>query len=57
MFFGERTAENMEGREHGMPYGAMHRLHIRCTLRVNGSFAIHGNVEFFGCGIRKSDKG
>jgi len=27
---------------------AMHRLHICCTMRANGSFAIHGNEEFFG---------
>jgi len=57
LFFGKKTAKNMEGREHGTPDSAMHRFHSCCTMRVNGSFAIHGNVEFFGCGMQKSDKG
>jgi len=36
----------------------MHRLHICCAMRANGSFAaIRGNAEFFTCGMRKSDKG
>jgi len=39
------------------PNVAMIRLHISCTMRVNGSFAIHGNAEFFSYGMRKSDKG
>jgi len=29
---------------------------ICCTMRANGSFAIHGNVEFFCCRMRKSDE-
>jgi len=29
-----------------MPDTAMHRLHICCTVRANGSFAIRGNAEF-----------
>ena len=33
----------------------MHRLHICCAMRANGRFAIHGNAEFFRCGMRKSN--
>jgi len=29
----------------------VHQLHICCTMRVNDSFTIGGNVEFFGCGM------
>ena len=40
-----------------MPDAGMHRLHICFEMRANGSFAISENAEFFGCGMRKSDKG
>jgi len=40
-----------------MSDAGMHQLHICCAMRVNGSFAISENVEFFGCGMRKNDKG
>jgi len=33
-----------------MPDAGMHRLHICCAMRANGSFASRGNAEFFGCG-------
>jgi len=57
LFFGKWATKNMEGKDHGMPDAYMHRLCICCTMRANGSFAICGNAEFFGCGMRKSDKG
>jgi len=57
LFFGKRTTKNMEGRNRGTPDVAMHRLHICCTMRANGSFAMRRNAAFFGCGMRKSDKG
>jgi len=50
LFFGKRTAKNTEGKDPRMPGAAMHRLHICCTMRANGSFVIRGNAEFFGCG-------
>ena len=40
-----------------MPDAGMHRLHICCAMRANGSFAIRGNAEFVSSGMRKSDKG
>jgi len=53
LFFGKRTTKNNAYGRKG-PRDAwrcyMHRLHICCTTRVNCSFAIRGNVEFFGCG-------
>jgi len=34
---------------------------IGCTsvvpMRANGSLVVRGNAEFFGCGMRKIDKG
>jgi len=59
LFYGKRTTKNRptEGKDRGTPNAAMHRLHICCTTRANCSFAIRGNAEFFGCGMRKSDKG
>jgi len=57
LFFGKRTTKNTEGRHHVTPDIAMLRLHISCTMRANGSFAIRRNAEFFRCGMRKSDKG
>jgi len=48
---------NTKGKDRGMPDAAVHWLHICCTMRANGSFAIRGNAEFFGCGMWKSDKG
>jgi len=55
---GKRITKNAEGRHRGtLDDTSMHRLHICCTMRANGSFAIRGNVEFFSCGMRKSDKG
>jgi len=38
-----------------MPDTGMHRLHICCAMRANGSFVIRGKAEFFGCGMRKSE--
>jgi len=32
-------------RDRGTPDTAMHRLHICCAMRANGSFAIRGNAE------------
>ena len=57
LFFGKRTTMNTEGRHRGTPDVAMLRLHISCTMRANGSFAIRGNAEFFSCRMRKCDKG
>jgi len=57
LFFGKLTTKSTEGKDPGMPDADMHWLHICCTMPANGSFAIHGNAEFFGCGIRKNDNG
>jgi len=57
LFFGKRTTKNTEERHRGTPDVAMLRLHISCTVRTNGSFAIRRNAEFFSCGMRKSDRG
>jgi len=50
LFFGKWITKSMEGKDPGTPDAAMHRLHIRCTMRANHSFAIRGNAEFFTCG-------
>ena len=60
LFCGKQTTKNTEGRQRWTPDASMYRLHICCTMRVNGSFAAirgNGNAEFFTCGMRKSDKG
>jgi len=57
LFFGKQTTKNTEGRHRGTPEVAMLGLHISCTMRANGSFAIRGNAEFVSSGMRKSDKG
>jgi len=49
--------QRSEGRHGVTPDVAMLRLHISCTMRANGSFAIRGNAEFFSCGMRKSHNG
>jgi len=44
----QMTTKNTEGRHRWTPDASMHRLHICCTMRANGSFAaIRRNVEFF----------
>jgi len=45
-FFGKWTTKSTEGKDPGTPDDAMHRLHICCTMRANGSFAIRGNTNF-----------
>jgi len=55
LFFRKRTTKNTEGKDRRTPDAPMHCLHICCTMRMNDSFVIHGNAEFFGCGMRKSD--
>jgi len=57
LFFGKWITKSMEGKDPGTPDAAMHRLHMCCTMRANGSFAICGNAEFFSCGMRQSDNG
>jgi len=42
LFFGKQTTKNTEGRHRVMPDVAMLQLHISCTMRANGSFAIRG---------------
>ena len=56
-FFGKRTIKNTEGRDRGMLDAAINWLHICCTVRANHTFAIHGNAEFFRCGMWKSNRG
>jgi len=53
LFFGKRTTKNTEGMDPGTPDAAMHRLHICCTMRANGSFVIRRNAEFSGCRMKK----
>jgi len=57
LFFGKRTTKNTEGTDPGTPDAAMHRLHICCTMRANGSFVICRNVEFLGCRMKKAIMG
>jgi len=57
LFFDKRTTTNKEGKHCGTPDASMHWLHICYTMQANSTFAIHGNAEFFTCGMPKSDKG
>jgi len=57
LFFGKWITKSTEGKDPGMLDAAVHRLHMCCTMRANGSFAIHGNAKFFSCRMWKSDNG